>query len=167
MIQKTQNYYLNILIIHLKTKIISKIKNSDESETSNNNEIAEIFNNYFIKVFNNSNNKPNILNGNANTSYTIITQSMVLETINSMGLNSAHGPDKIPMKFWKNIKYSVAKPLAYMFTLFLNQNYIPTNWKNATIVPIFKGKGSKYEPENYRPISLTCAIARIFRKRSM
>jgi hypothetical protein len=36
----------------------------------------------------------------------------------------------------------------------LEQGVIPTAWKKAGVVPIFK-KGGKSKPENYRPVSLT------------
>ena len=38
---------------------------------------------------------------------------------------------------------------------------IPCSWKIATVVPIFK-KGVASKPANYRPISLTCTICKIF-----
>ena len=40
---------------------------------------------------------------------------------------------------------------------------IPTEWKMANVVPVYK-KGSKTLVENYRPISLTCLIMKVFEK---
>ena len=37
---------------------------------------------------------------------------------------------------------------------------IPTDWKEANIAPIFK-KGSKNDPSNYRPVSLTCVCSKL------
>ena len=34
-------------------------------------------------------------------------------------------------------------------------------WKHANVVPIYKGAGSKYDENNYRPISLTSNISKI------
>ena len=36
-------------------------------------------------------------------------------------------------------------------------------WKhaNANVVPLYKGAGSKYDENNYRPISLTSNISKI------
>ena len=44
----------------------------------------------------------------------------------------------------------------------LQENYIPEEWKVLVllITPIYKGKGEKSLPENFRPISITCAISR-------
>ena len=44
-----------------------------------------------------------------------------------------------------------------IFNKSLNEKYVPTEWKNANITPIFK-KGFKFEHGNYRPVSLTSVI---------
>jgi hypothetical protein len=37
---------------------------------------------------------------------------------------------------------------------------VPTDWRTVHVSPIYK-KGSKYSPEKYRPISLTCICCKI------
>ena len=37
----------------------------------------------------------------------------------------------------------------------IEQIRVPKTWKTATIIPIYKGKCSKLDVKNYRPISLT------------
>ena len=39
---------------------------------------------------------------------------------------------------------------------------VPTNWKEAMVVSIYKGKGTDTDPANYRPISLLNTIYKIF-----
>lgn len=41
--------------------------------------------------------------------------------------------------------------------------YIPKQWKEAKIILLHK-KGRRDEVQNYRPISLTCAIYKLFAK---
>ncbi len=38
---------------------------------------------------------------------------------------------------------------------FFQNGSLPQGWKDAFVTPIYKGKGSRSEPTNYRPISLT------------
>ena len=46
---------------------------------------------------------------------------------------------------------------------FYRTGLIPQEWKLAHVVPVFK-KGTKADVENYRPISLTCLVMKIFEK---
>uniref|UniRef100_A0A914MW46 Reverse transcriptase domain-containing protein n=1 Tax=Meloidogyne incognita TaxID=6306 RepID=A0A914MW46_MELIC len=45
----------------------------------------------------------------------------------------------------------------------MDSGSLPKIWKHSIVVPIFK-KGERNNPENYRPISLTCAICRVMEK---
>ena len=56
---------------------------------------------------------------------------------------------------------SLSKPFKLLFDLTLFEGTIPNNWKNAEVRPIFK-KGDKSNPGNYRPVSLTSVICKVF-----
>ena len=38
---------------------------------------------------------------------------------------------------------------------------VPIEWREANVSPIYKKKGSKLDPANYRPVSLTSTICKI------
>ena len=84
----------------------------------------------------------------------------LLSNINS---NKAQGPDGIHGKILKNCSVGLAYPLTCIFRGSYNSGYIPQEWKLANVVPIFK-KGKKSEVENYRPISLTCLVMKVFER---
>jgi hypothetical protein len=63
----------------------------------------------------------------------------------------------------KNCAASIASPLSLLFTEIYNSNIIPSQWKEAFIIPVFK-KGDRHDANNYRPISITSAICRLFEK---
>ena len=46
----------------------------------------------------------------------------------------------------------------------LKDEYVPIDWKFARVTPVYKGKGSKTDKSNYRPISVLCIIACIMEK---
>jgi hypothetical protein len=75
--------------------------------------------------------------------------------------SSAPGPDGIPPIFWKSLASILAVPLSILFDLILQHGSMPDCWKLANVTPIFK-KGPSSIPENYRPISLTCIICKVF-----
>ena len=84
----------------------------------------------------------------------------LLSNINS---NKAQGPDGIHGKILKNCAVGLAFPLTCIFKVSYNSGFIPNEWKLANVVPIFK-KGSKADVENYRPISLTCLVMKVFER---
>jgi len=51
--------------------------------------------------------------------------------------------------------------LLLIFRKSLNESLIPKDWKQANITPVFK-KGSRNDVSNYRPVSLTSQICKLF-----
>ena len=67
------------------------------------------------------------------------------------------------MKMLKFIRYEIAKPLAHLFNLSLNNGVFPASLKVSRTVPIFKS-GDNTSCDNYRPISLLSSISKILEK---
>ena len=87
----------------------------------------------------------------------------MLGYLNDLNPNKAPGPDGIHARILKVCAVNLAHPLSVMFNLSYRSGCIPSDWKDANAVPVFK-KGSKCKAENYRPISLTCIIMKVFEK---
>src|SRR5580693_7542546 len=75
--------------------------------------------------------------------------------------SSSAGPDLIPPFFLKNLRLSLTRPLTDLFNLCAQTATIPSIWREAVVVPVFK-KGSASKLENYRPISLTSSCCKLF-----
>ena len=75
-------------------------------------------------------------------------------------MNKAPGPDNFSPFILKQLKNQLVLPLTIVFNKSLKEGSVPGSWKEANITPIFK-KGSKYNPGNYRPISLTSVPVKI------
>jgi hypothetical protein len=58
------------------------------------------------------------------------------------------------------LKNYVAYPLAKIYRQSLDSGNVPQDWEKAKDVPIFK-KGTKSDPGNYRPVSLTSVPCKI------
>ena len=58
---------------------------------------------------------------------------------------------------------TIAEPLCFLINAFLDEGRFPSECKRADVYPVFK-KGDTEDPSNYRPISITAAISKIFEK---
>ena len=76
--------------------------------------------------------------------------------------NKAGGPDDIINEFIKNCPENVLFVICKLFNLILNTGIIPSNWSLGIVIPIFKNKGSREDPNNYRGITLLSALGKLF-----
>ena len=93
------------------------------------------------------------------------SETDIIEAINELKLESAHGPDGFPSIVLKRCSKLLAHPLCILWRKSLDSGIIPSSLKEATITPIFKGGNiSKGFAKNYRPIALTSHVIKIFEK---
>ena len=83
-----------------------------------------------------------------------ITTKGVLVLLARMDPHKATGPDKISAMILKTLAEEVAPILRLLFQASLSQGIVPSEWRQAHVVPIFK-KGDRNKAANYRPVSLT------------
>ena len=73
------------------------------------------------------------------------------------------GIDGISARSLKDAGDTINESLVGIFNLSLQPGTFPDDWKLARVTPIYKD-GSKTECGNYRPISVTSIVAKIFEK---
>ena len=74
--------------------------------------------------------------------------------------SKAKGPDGIHPRLLKETAAEIAEPLTRIFQMSIASKTIPSDWKTANVMPVFK-KGQKDKPQNYRPISLTSVPSKV------
>ena len=92
------------------------------------------------------------------------TENDLLNVLKSLNVNKSPGPDGIHPKILRELCNELSYPLKVLFDKTMNEGKLPKGWKEAEVRPIFKNKGSKSSPGNYRPVSLTAVICKIFEK---
>ena len=93
----------------------------------------------------------------------IFSESEVREKLQSLNVHKSTGPDKIHPYFLQKCANTLSKPLTLIFQKSFDNGEMPSQWADANITPLFKG-GSKTDPANYRPISLTSVVCKLMEK---
>ena len=73
---------------------------------------------------------------------------------------SAPGPDGITVSLLKSCVTPLSSALSIIFNKSMEEGLVPVDWRTANVTPIHK-KGSRANPENYRPVSLTSICCKI------
>ena len=90
-----------------------------------------------------------------------ISPNIVHKKLLDVNQNKSPGPEGWPLLALKETAEQICKPLSILFKKSLESGILPQDWKCAQVTPIFK-KGNRHLPNNYRPISLTSPIVRLF-----
>ena len=94
-----------------------------------------------------------------NNDFTIIELNKL---INKLKNNKASGIDNIINEFLKHSPESYKHLLLKLFNVILKTGIIPTDWCISFISPIYKNKGKKSDPNNYRGISIISCLGKLF-----
>ena len=162
----------DILRSKRKAKVtVSSLKRDDSSETVGAEETAQELSSFFSSVFTQETYGPleqkcykRISNYSeiGDISFSFEDVQKVLEQIK---IDNSPGPDQIHPKLLKSLA-SDPKFVDYVYKLFIccaESRQIPSDWKLANVIALHK-KGPRNRAENYRPVSLTSILCKLYEK---
>ena len=106
-----------------------------------------------------------VLDGNqASFSSEAITQVQVDKIIKDLKNSKASGIDNLDTYILKLTRKRIVPSVCHILNLSLQSNRFPSKWKIAKVVPLFKGKGSKLDPKNYRPVAILPILSKVLER---
>ena len=151
----------------LKSNVgISSLKKENGVTANSDEEKANTLNTFFASVFTieNKNDLPKANPCSKSNGVTltdiIITAEAVKNKLKKLNPNKAQGPDGIPAKVLSELHIELALPLSILFNKTIEKATVPIDWKEASVTALFK-KGTRSDPGNYRPVSLTSITCKI------
>lgn len=155
-----------------KTKIkdtVSSLKDKDGNILTDDIAICDELNKYFSSVFTKELTDPptfttRFIGNNDDFLNNIeVTEQLVFRYLNNLCVDKAPGPDGLSPKVLKETSGTISKPLSMIFSASLSFGYVPGDWRVANVSALFK-KGSKSDPGNYRPVSLTSCVCKLLER---
>ena len=87
----------------------------------------------------------------------------VFDTLVKLKAGKAPGKDSITPELLSKCASGIANSLSLLFNRSFSECRIPSDWKEALVVPIHKG-GPRTIPTNYRPIALLSVVSKVLEK---
>ena len=140
------------------------LERSDGSRTESAAESAEVLAKAFSSVFVR---EPEGLpdDGASMSSGDDVYLTQVKYELENLNCFKSFGPDGIHPKLLKSLSggCDFVNALVKLFSVCTDTSTLPSIWKSANLSALFEN-GSKSDPLNYRPVSLTCVICKVFEK---
>ncbi len=172
MLRLTVRAFLRMLEERNKVKV-GPLRDAAGSIITDDKVTANILNDYFASVFTveNIDNIPvaeQVFIGleSEYLSEISINEEIIFKKLSEINVNKSPGLDDLHPKLLFELRHQLVSPLTKLFKLSLENGIVPQEWKEARVSPLFKKplfkKGQRDKPENYRPVSLTSIIGKIF-----
>ena len=93
----------------------------------------------------------------------VITDDDILSAISDIKSDSSAGPDGIPVILLKNCASALCEPIKLLWKESFETGIVPEFYKKSFVSPLYK-KGDRARADNYRPISLTSHVIKVYER---
>ena len=94
-----------------------------------------------------------------------VSSSDIKKQLLKLNIFKSSGLDGVHQKLLKSLAYddNFVEAVTQLFQKCSETGSLPLVWKSVSVVALFK-KGVKSDPLNYRPVSLTCILCKVYEK---
>lgn len=150
---------------------ISMLFNTQGEVETDSTRMADIFQNQFSSVYSNPDSpdrkEPDFTAPTITKSFSEysldITNEDVISAIKDIKIDSACGPDGIPVILLKQCCEPLCEPIRIIWEESITTSIVPSYYKKAYVTPLYK-KGDRAQPVSYRPVSLTSHVMKIYER---
>jgi len=147
---------------------VGPLVNECSEVTSQPPDMAEMFNQFFASVFTHEDTdniptaEPLFRAGDDQKLLDIhIDEELVRRKLDRLRSDKAPGADNISPRVLVELKDEITVPVTLIMKCSLDSGLVPDDWKAAYVTPVYK-KDAKSNVSNYRPISLTSQLCKVF-----
>ena len=87
----------------------------------------------------------------------------VRDLLSKLRAYKAPGVDELSPRLLLHFPEEILDPVCMLFEKSLREGRVPEDWRRANVVPIYK-VGDRGKAKNYKPVSLTCQLCKVFEK---
>ena len=147
---------------------VSDLKDTNGQMICEDKEKADLLKNFFASVFVNEPTGPlpvfDVRYHGVPVTQIKTDSEMLKKLLKNMNISKSMGPDGCHPRLFRETADIISTPLETVFDKTFNEGKVPDIWKDANVSALYKNKGDKCEPTNYRPVSLTCLPCRLCEK---
>ena len=161
--KKNSRSFYNYIKKHVSSDILVPTLDTPTGLAVRDAEKTETFSAQFKKAFVTDNNiLPPVVPYDIKfpSSFEPVTPAEAIMAMKSINPNSSAGPDNISPKFFRNCAANFSRPISTILNISFLEGVVLDEWKFANVTPIYK-TGSKSNPINYRPISITSVFSKL------
>ena len=91
------------------------------------------------------------------------TTEVVLKKLSQPKQYKAPGVDNLSSTMLREVAAAIASELSKYFIVSMAKGKVPVDWKSANVTSIYKKKGIKSQPSNFRPVSLKSQVSKVMK----
>jgi hypothetical protein len=94
---------------------------------------------------------------------TPVSRLDILRQLSKLKVNKSTGLDGVSCRYLRDGAEVLADPVCHIINFSIMSEAVPSQFKKARVLPLFK-KGSRLDPNNYRPVSILNCLSKILER---